>query len=99
MKKRLLKQPLMAARPGKPLLQKKLSELHLEILDHLVGKQFIAGAAQQARGRGSIFRRKFHLEYFALPHAVDAIDAERFESALNGLALRIENPVLEGDDN
>ena len=42
---------------------------------------------------------KFDLEYFSLPHAVDPIDTERFERALDGLALRIQNTVLECDNH
>ena len=77
----------------------KLEKFHLKILDHLVGEQFLAGAAQHSRRSGAIFCRKFDFENFALPHAVDPLDAERFEGALDGLALRIENAVLERDDN
>ena len=84
---------------GANQVMNNLEEFHLKILDHLVGEQFLAGATQHARRRGAIFCRKFHFENFALPDAVDSLDPERFEGALNGLALRIENSVLEGDDN
>ena len=44
---------------------------------------------------GAIGARQLDVEHLALAHAGDAIDAERFQRAFNGLALWIENAGLQ----
>src|ERR1700730_11985067 len=86
---------LIAACPGNPPLE----DLHLEVFNNLVGEQFLACGAQHSLRRGWIVRSKFDLEYFSLPQAVDTGDAERFERTLYGLALPIQDTVLECDND
>src|SRR3546814_1030510 len=38
-----------------------------------------------------------NLDVFTLAHLVDALKAERFQGMADGLALRVENAVLQGD--
>lgn len=55
-----------------------LENFNLKIFDDLVGEQFFAGAAQQVLRRRAITKSELDIKNLSLPHAVDAIDPERF---------------------
>ena len=76
-----------------------LRDLHLKILDDLIGQKLLAGLAQQGFGRAAIGGVEFDVEDLALPHALDPIDMERLERPFNGFALRIEDAASERDDD
>ncbi|VFU07509.1 protein of unknown function [Methylocella tundrae] len=78
---------------------KALGDFDLIIFDHLIGEKLFAGLPQHSFGRAMIGGVEFHVEDLALPHAFDPIDMERLQRAFNGLALRIEDPVSESDDD
>jgi hypothetical protein len=80
-------------------LLKTLKNFHLEIFHDLVGEQFLAGFAQGSFRGGAILCRNLDIKYLSLPHALDPVNAKRLERALNGLALRIKNSILERDKN
>ena len=67
------------------------------IFDHGIGEELLAGFFRhgaRAFGRESV-KSQFHK--LADAHVRNALEAERRERMLNGLALRIENAGLEGD--
>src|SRR5688572_18463018 len=65
--------------------------LDAEILDHGVGEQLLGRAFERRLGLGLVATLDLYVEHLALPHARHAGDAERFERALDRLALRVEN--------
>src|SRR5579871_2779133 len=67
------------------------------ILDHRVGEQLFGRSLERTLGAGAVLALDLDVEHFALPHAGDAADAERFQRALDRLALRIQNPRFQGD--
>src|SRR5258706_16459489 len=76
-----------------------ISVHHLDaiILDHRVGEQLLGRLLEGGFGFCLVGARDLDVEHLALTHAGDAADAERFERALDRLALRIEDAGLEGD--
>src|SRR6476660_2873567 len=82
-----------------------LSQIELEqnlnpiILDHRVGEELFGGVPQRRLGAGAIGAFDLYVEHLALAHAGDAVDAERAQRALDGLALRIENAGLQRNGN
>src|SRR5580692_2068615 len=69
------------------------------ILDHGVGEKFVGGVFQRRLCLRLVRASELDVEDLALTDAGDAIDAERFQRAFDGLALRVENAGLEGDGN
>src|SRR5262245_57968482 len=67
------------------------------ILDHSVREQFLGRLPERRLGAGAIAAVELDVEHLALAHAGDAADAERFQRALDGLALRVEDARLERD--
>src|ERR1700712_5289229 len=67
------------------------------ILNDSIGEQFVGGVLQRRFGLSLVGARQFDVEHLALPHAGYAVDTERFQRALDGLALRIEDAVLQCD--
>ncbi|MEH2614998.1 Mg2+ and Co2+ transporter CorA [Bradyrhizobium sp. AZCC 1693] len=61
------------------------------ILDHRVRQQLVGGILQRRLCLGLVGARELDVEHLALADAGDAIDAERFQRAFDGLALRVEN--------
>src|ERR1700684_1509429 len=72
-----------------------LEQLNPVILDHGIRQQLVGGIFQRRLGLGLVGAGQFDIEHLALAHAGDAIDAERFQRAFDGVALRIENAGLE----
>src|SRR4051794_17654046 len=73
------------------------SDLDAVILDDGVREQLVASGLQSLLGTGLVRTRQLDVEHLALPHALDASDAERLQRPLDGLALRIEDAGLQGD--
>src|SRR6185312_3984026 len=69
------------------------------ILDNGVRQKLVGGILQRGFRLRLVGAGKFDVEHLALPDAGDAIDAERFQRAFDGLALRIENAGLESYGN
>src|SRR5258707_14617147 len=76
-----------------------ISVHHLDaiILDHRVGEELLGRLPEGGFGAALVRADDLDVEHLALAHAGDAADAERFEGALDRLALRIEDAGLEGD--
>src|ERR1700750_2396263 len=72
-------------------------DLDAVILDHRVGEQLLGRRLEGRLGFGLVGAGELDVEHLALAHTGDAADAERFERALDRLALRIEDAGLEGD--
>src|SRR3977135_1058970 len=72
-------------------------DLDAVILDHRVGEQLLGRLLEGGFGAALVRARDLDVEHLALAYARDAADAERFERALDRLALRIEDAGLEGD--
>ena len=72
---------------------------HLDpiILDHGVGEQLFGGILQRGLGAGAVGALDLDVEHLALADACDSADAERFQRALDGLALRVENAGFQRD--
>src|SRR5260370_24802054 len=69
------------------------------ILDDHIGEQLLAGEAEPLARRLGVGRVDLDVEHLALANAFDAGDAERFQRALDPLALRIEDAALQRDDH
>ena len=54
------------------------------------------GLSRSTGGLGLVGGRQLDIEDLALAHPGDAVHAKRFEGAFDGLALWVENAVLEG---
>src|SRR4051812_48827650 len=65
------------------------------ILDHRIGEKLFAGGLERRLGPGAILAADLDVEHLALSHTADALDAERLQRALDGLALRIEHAGFE----
>src|SRR5258707_14991115 len=76
-----------------------ISVHHLDaiMLDRRAGEQLLGRVLEGGFGAALVRARDLDVEHLALAHAGDAADAERFERALDRLALRIEDAGLEGD--
>jgi hypothetical protein len=74
-------------------------EFDAVIFDDGVGEQFLASRLEQILRLGAVLFDELDLENLALADAFDASDVEQFQRALNGFALRIEQTLLQGDDN
>ncbi len=73
------------------------ADLDAVVLDHGVCEQLLRRVPEPGLGTGAVAVGDLDVEHLALAHAGDAGDAERFERALDRLALRIENAGLECD--
>src|SRR5690606_30108598 len=69
------------------------------VLDHRVREKFAAHAIDGLTCRGLAAGRQLDLDELALAHRLDPLDPERPHSVLDGLALWVENAVLQGDDD
>src|SRR5262245_17178123 len=67
------------------------------VLDHRVGEELLGRCLQSRLGVLLVAAVDLDVEYLALTDARDAGDAERLQRALDRLALRVENAVLEGN--
>src|SRR5213078_2124248 len=67
------------------------------VLDHHVGQQPFSGVLEGGFRFGLVDIVDFDVEHLALTHAGNAGDAERFQGALDRLALRIEDTGFESD--
>src|SRR5689334_12733057 len=69
------------------------SSQHLDavVLDHRVGEEFFRGILEGGFGPGPVGAVDLDVEHLALADAGHATDPERLQSALDRLALRIEN--------
>src|SRR5947208_1752066 len=73
-----------------------LQPLNPEVLDHRVGEQFPAHVLDVGIARAI---GKVELDQFAGADIVHARKAEPLERVMDGLALRVENAGLEGDEH
>jgi hypothetical protein len=73
--------------------------LDREILDHRIGEQFLAHGLEFGLGLGAVGGFKNHIEDLALSDGIDAGKTKAAERMLDGLALRVENAVLERDSD
>src|SRR6185312_11968860 len=64
---------------------------HPVILDHGVGQELVGGLLEQRLRFRLVAAFQFDVEHLALAHTGDAGDAQRAQSALDGLALRVED--------
>src|SRR5580692_12679918 len=76
---------------------RKSNHVDAIILDHRVGEELLASRFERRFRPRRIAARELDVEDLALTHACDPFYAERTQRALDRLALRIENPVLQSD--
>src|SRR3954452_10566795 len=76
-----------------------LEKLDPVILDDGVGQQLVGGGFEGRLRLGLVGAGKFDVEHLALTHAGDAVNAERFQRAFDGLALWIENAGFQRNGN
>src|SRR5688500_17626036 len=88
---------LMAPLIGVALKRVISRDLASVVLDYRIGEKALAGLLQRRLGLALVGGVKLDVEHLALAHAGDALDAERFQRALDSLALRIEHAALQGD--
>ena len=76
-----------------------LSPDHLDpvILDHRIGEQLVGRLLEQLFSAGLVAAIELDVEHLALPDAGDALNPERAQRALDGLALRVEDAGLQRD--
>ena len=72
-------------------MEERLEQFDSIVLDHRIRQQLVGGILQRGLRLGLVGAGQFDVEHLALADAGDAIDAERFQRAFDGLALRIEN--------
>src|SRR5690606_30448486 len=72
-------------------------QLECVILDDQVGEQFAAHALDLRARHGLVGRGQIDLDVLTLAYFLDSRKAEPGERVLNGLALRVEDTVLERD--
>ena len=74
-------------------------DLDAVVLDHRIGEQLVRRGFQRRLRFRFVSSCKLDIEHLALPHTGDAIDAQRLQRALDRLALRIEDAVLQRNRN
>ena len=72
-------------------------DIDAEILDYGVGQQLPAHGLDLGFGLGGVGFGQLKLDELALADVGDAAEAERLKRVLDGLALRVEDALLEGD--
>src|SRR4029079_7526610 len=77
------------------------SSQHLDavVLDHRVGEEFFGGFFERCCGSRPVGAVDLDVEHLALADAGNATDPERLQSALDRLALRIENAGFQCDSD
>src|SRR5579885_1905572 len=77
------------------LRSRSSEDLDAVIFDDRVGKQFFGGFSECRLGASAVGAVDLDVENLTLPHAGDTVHAERAQSALDGLALRVEDAGLQ----
>src|SRR6185437_8658064 len=72
-------------------------QLNLVLLDDRVGQKLLAHGLELGLGLGGIVFRQFQVNHLALAHLADRGKAQAVQGMADGLALRIENTILESD--
>ena len=84
--------------PGKTMTADFMSDqFHPIALDHRIGQQTVAQGLDLGLYSGAVSPGNIELDHTANADVTDAAEAERVDSALNGLTLNVENARLEED--
>ncbi len=67
------------------------------ILDHRIGQQLLAHIGNRGAGRRGVALVEFDFDILALANVFDAAEVQAGEGLLNGLTLRVENTIFQGD--
>src|SRR5690606_23140446 len=78
-------------------LRRSVDDLVGVVLDHRVGQQLAAHLLRRRLGLCRVALREIELDILALPDVPDAGEAQHFQRMVDGLALRVENAVLQRD--
>ncbi len=74
-------------------------QLDLVFLDHGVGEQLLAHLLEARPRLGFLALGQFEIDDLALAHFADCGEAEPVQRMADGLALRVEHAILQGDEN
>src|SRR5690606_22183923 len=88
----------LASCPG-CIIKRSPFDLVSIILDDRVREKFAAHALYRLTGSRLAARGELHFDELALPHGLNPADPECADGVLDSLTLRVENPVLQCDDD
>ena len=69
------------------------------LLDHRIGEQLFAHRLEVCFGTIGVAARQLQVDDLALAHLAHRVKAQAIQGMADGLALRVENTILEGNED